>query len=49
MLEFVLLLIAVILLALATAGVGSPPRFSLGWAGLTLFVLVFLIEAWPGL
>jgi len=46
MVVFVLLLIAVILLGLAAFGVGGPVH--LGWAGMCLFVLTFLINAWPG-
>jgi hypothetical protein len=47
MLEFILLLAAFVLLALAALGIGHP-RLAVGWAGLACFVLVPLIEAWPG-
>lgn len=38
-----LLVVAVILLALQTIGIPGHPRFALGWAGLTAFVLASLV------
>lgn len=45
MIEFILLLIAFILLILAAFRVSGP--IDLGWAGTATFILVFLIRAWP--
>jgi hypothetical protein len=35
----ILMLLAFVLLAVCAAGVPSPPRFQLGWAGLAVWVL----------
>lgn len=45
----ILMVLALVLLALQTAGVGSPPRFSLGWAGLTFWALAVLLAGNPSL
>ena len=45
MVGLVLLVVALVLLILATLGVPSPPRMALGWAGLAFFVGYFLATA----
>lgn len=46
--DFALYVVAVILFALAAAGVASP-RVNLLAAGLTVFALAFLVQAWGAL
>ena len=48
MLEFLLLLFAVICLGLAAFGIERLLWFHTGWLGLGLFVMVPFIHAWPG-
>jgi len=42
-LNLILLVLAFVLFICATAGVPSPPRFNLGWAGLAAWVLSIII------
>lgn len=39
----ILMVLAFVLLALAAAGVASPPRFNLGWAGLAVWALAIIL------
>lgn len=43
-LNLVLLILAFVLFVCAAAGVPSPPRFNLGWAGLAAWVLAIILQ-----
>lgn len=47
MLTVILLVVALVLVLLRSAGV-NPVRPHLGWLGLALVILAWIIGAWPG-
>jgi hypothetical protein len=49
MVEFILMLLAVICLGLAAFGVNFTNRISIGFLGLFFWALTVLIAAWPTL
>jgi hypothetical protein len=49
MIVTILMVLAFVLLAVCAAGVPSPPRFQLGWAGLAVWALAIVLGGLGGL